>query len=124
MYTVHDLTSMSMSEAYDATQYCRHIKDGDILIVEDGFGLLIDAWPTMVEGESTVFHKFASGYTFDDLARPDMGNKDYRAQVAEIRANPEALRARALDTVAEIREDDRAELADWDQRSQNMLDDA
>ena len=124
MYSVHDLTPMSMSEAYDATQYCRHIKDGDILIVEDGFALLIDAWPTMVDGESTVFHKFASGYTFDDLARPNMGNKDYRAQVAEIRTNPDALRDRALDTVAEIREDERAELADWDQRQQNMLDDA
>ena len=124
MYSVHDLTPMSMSEAYDATQYCEHIVDGDILIVEDGFALLIGAWPTMVEGESNVFHQFASGYTFDDLARPDMGNKDYRAQVAEIRTNPDALRDRALDTVAEIREDERAELAEWEQRQQNMLDDA
>ena len=122
MYTVHDLTSLSMSEAYDATQYCRHIEDGDVLIVEDGLAVMMKAWPTMVEGESTVFHRLADGYTFDDVFTED--GDDYRAQVAEIRANPDALRARALDTVAEIREDERAELADWDQRTQNMLDDA
>jgi hypothetical protein len=111
-----------MSEAYDATQYCRHIEDGDVLIVEDGLAVMMKAWPTMVEGESTVFHRLADGYTFDDVFTED--GDDYRAQVAEIRANPDALRARALDTVAEIREDERAELADWDQRTQNMLDDA
>jgi hypothetical protein len=122
MYTVHDLTSLSMSEAYDATQYCRHIEDGDVLIVEDGLAVMMKAWPTMVEGQSTVFHRLADGYTFDDVFTED--GDDYRAQVAEIRANPDALRARALDTVAEIREDERAELADWDQRTQNMLDDA
>ena len=122
MYTVHDLTSLSMSEAYDATQYCRHIEDGDVLIVEDGLAVMMKAWPTMVEGQSTVFHRLADGYTFDDVFTED--GDDYRAQVAEIRANPDALRARALDTGAEIREDERAELADWDQRSQYLLDDA
>ena len=122
MYSVHDLTSLSMSEAYDTTQYCRHITNGDVLIVEDGLAVMMKAWPTMVEGQSTVFHRLADGYTFDDVFTED--GDDYRAQVAEIRTNPDALRDRALDTVAEIREDERAELADWDQRQQNMLDDA
>ena len=124
MYSVHDLTSLSMGDAYDETQINRHIEDGDILFVKDGFAILIGAWPTMVEGESNVFHQFASGYTFDDLARPDMGNKDYRAQVAEIRTNPSALIARAIDPVAEREEEERAEECAWDQRQQYLLDDA
>ena len=124
MYSVHDLTSLSMGDAYDETQTNRHIEDGDILFVKDGFAILIGAWPTMIEGESNVFHQFASGYTFDDLARPDMGNKDYRAQVAEIRTNPSALIARAIDPVAEREEEERAEECAWDQRQQYLLDDA
>ena len=124
MYSVHDLTSLSMGDAYDETQINRHIEDGDILFVKDGFAILIGAWPTMVEGESNVFHQFASGYTFDDLARPTMGNKDYRAQVAEIRTNPSALIARAIDPVAEREEEERAEECAWDQRQQYLLDDA
>ena len=124
MYSVHDLTSLSMGDAYDETQINRHIEDGDILFVKDGFAILIGAWPNMVEGESNVFHQFASGYTFDDLARPTMGNKDYRAQVAEIRTNPSALIARAIDPVAEREEEERAEECAWDQRQQYLLDDA
>ena len=124
MYAVHDLTSLSMGDAYDETQINRHIEDGDILFVKDGFAILIGAWPTMVEGESNVFHQFASGYTFDDLARPTMGNKDYRAQVADIRTNPSALIARAIDPVAEREEEERAEECAWDQRQQYLLDDA
>ncbi len=114
MYSVHDLTSMSMKEAYDATQYCRHIEDGDVLIVEDGLAVMMKAWPTMIEGESNVFHLFINESEYHE----------YHAQANEILTNPDALRARAVNTVAEIREEERAEQADWDQRQQNLMDDA
>lgn len=122
MYAVHDLTSLSMGDAYDETQINRHIEDGDILFVKDGFAVMMKAWPTMVEGQSTVFHRLTDGYTFDDVFTNE--GDDYRAQVADIRNNPSALIARAIDPVAEREEEERAEECAWDQRQQYLLDDA
>lgn len=122
MYAVHDLASLSMGDAYDETQINRHIEDGDILIVGDGLAVMVKAWPTMVEGHSDMFHRLTEDYTFDDMFFNE--GEDYRAQVKEIRNNPEALFWRALDPVKERLEEERAEMADWDQRTQNMLDDA
>ena len=62
MQTVHNLLRFTMSEAYDYTQYGYGIRDGDILIVEDGVGVMVEAWPIMVVGESTVFHKAAPDF--------------------------------------------------------------
>lgn len=62
MNTVHNLQNLTMREAYDYTQYGYGIKDGDILIVEDGVGVMVEAWPIMVVGESTVFHKAAPNF--------------------------------------------------------------
>lgn len=59
---VHNLKALSMSEAYDETQCNDEIKDGDILLVQDGVAVLVEAWPTMVIGESTVFHKPAPDF--------------------------------------------------------------
>ena len=122
MYAVHDLTSLSMGDAYDETQTNRHIEDGDILFVKDGFAVMMKAWPTMVEGQSTVFHRLADDWTFDDVFASE--GDDYRAQVADIRDNPSALIARAIDPVAEREEEERAEACAWDQRQQYLLDDA
>ena len=122
MYAVHDLTSLSMGDAYDETQINRHIEDGDVLFVKDGFAVMMKAWPTMVEGQSTVFHRLTDGYTFDDVFTNE--GDDYRAQVADIRDNPSALIARAIDPVAEREEEERAEECAWDQRQQYLLDDA
>jgi hypothetical protein len=57
-----------MSEAYDYTQY-GNIADGDILIVDDGVGVMVEAWPVIVVGESTIFHKAAPDF------HEDSGNK-------------------------------------------------
>ena len=122
MYAVHDLTSLSMGDAYDETQINRHIESGDVLIVSDGFAIMVKAWPTMVDDHSFMFHRLTDGYTFDDVYFNE--GEDYRAQVKEIRNNPEALIARAVDPVKERLEEERAEMADWDQRSQYLLDDA
>ena len=122
MYQVHDLTSLTMGEAYDETQVNRHIEDGDILITGDGFAVMVKAWPTMVDDHSFIFHRLADDWTFDDMFACE--GDDYRAQVKEIRANPEALYARALDPVAERLEEERAEDCAWDQRQQYLLDDA
>ena len=93
MYKVHDLTSYTMSESYDITQSCDDIKSGDVLIVKDGIAILMQAWPTMIVGESKVFHQYFDGYDFDNLT--DSGNTDYRPQVKEIKTNPQALIERA-----------------------------
>jgi hypothetical protein len=122
MYQVHDLTSLTMGEAYDETQTNPFIEDGDILIVTDGLAVMVKAWPTMVDGHSDMFHRLTDGYTFDDVYFNE--GDDYRAQVKEIRTNPEALYARAVDPVAELLEEERAEACAWDQRQQLLLDDA
>jgi len=62
MNQVHNLQNLTMREAYDYTQYGYGIKDGDILIVDDGVGVMVEAWPVMVVGESTVFHKAAPDF--------------------------------------------------------------
>jgi len=122
MYAVHDLTSLTMGEAYDETQINPHIEDGDVLIVTDGLAVMMKAWPTMVDGHSVMFHRLADDWTFDDVFASE--GDDYRAQVAEIRNNPEALFERAIDPVAERMEEERAEACAWDQRQQYLLDDA
>lgn len=58
----HNLKALSMSEAYDETQCSDEIKDGDILLVQDGVAVLVEAWPIMVVGESTVFHRAAPDF--------------------------------------------------------------
>ena len=122
MYTVHDLSSYHDGEVYDICQTNRHITNGDVIITNESFLIMYDAWPVRVIGESLIFHRLVEGYTFDNVFLSE--GKDYRAQANQILNNPDALRARAIDPVAEEREEERAEQADWDQRTQNMLDDA
>jgi hypothetical protein len=59
---VHNLRNLTMSEAYDETQCSDEIKDGDILLVVDGVGVLVEAWPIMAVGDSTVFHRAAPDF--------------------------------------------------------------
>jgi len=58
----HNLRDFTMSAAYDETQCSDEIKDGDILLVQDGVAVLVEAWPVMVVGDSTVFHKPAPDF--------------------------------------------------------------
>jgi hypothetical protein len=62
MHTVHNLLNLSMSEAYDYTQYSDTVKNGDTLIVSDGVGVMMNAWPAMLTGTSEVFHAIKSEY--------------------------------------------------------------
>jgi hypothetical protein len=57
MQKVHDLNRFTMREAYDYTQYSESILDGDIMLVDDGVAVMVEAWPVMAVGESTVFHQ-------------------------------------------------------------------
>ena len=57
MQRVHDLQRFTMREAYDFTQYSGDVLDGDIMLVDDGVAVMVEAWPVMAVGESTVFHK-------------------------------------------------------------------
>ena len=56
MNKVIDLRRFTMSEAYDFTQCSTIILDGDIMLVDDGVAVMVEAWPVMAVGESTVFH--------------------------------------------------------------------
>jgi hypothetical protein len=58
----HNLKTLTMGEAYDETQCSDEIKDGDILLVQDGVAVMVEAWPIMVVGESTVFHRAAPDF--------------------------------------------------------------
>lgn len=55
---LHYLRDLDMGDAYDRTQTDDTIRNGDILLVEAGVAVMDVAWPTMIEGESAVFHKY------------------------------------------------------------------
>lgn len=55
---LHYLRDLDMGDAYDRTQVDDTIRNGDILLVKDGVAVMDVAWPTMIVGESTVFHNF------------------------------------------------------------------
>lgn len=65
MHTIHNLLNLSMTEAYDYTQYSDTVKNGDTLIVADGVAVMMDAWPAMLTGTSEVFHAIKSEYLFE-----------------------------------------------------------
>ena len=65
---IHDLRHMSHGEAYNHTQVSDHIKDGDILHVKGGAGLMYKAWPVMVKGESDAFHHIKDGANWDSFS--------------------------------------------------------
>lgn len=55
---VHDLREMDPEDAYAETQTNEDIKDGDVLLVDGGIAIMYKAWPTMVRGNVSGFHKF------------------------------------------------------------------
>jgi hypothetical protein len=64
---IHDLTSLSMSDAYDETQISEAIHSGDLLITRDGVAIMDRAWPTMVPPHrSQTFHSFKPDLDFSD----------------------------------------------------------
>jgi len=122
MYQVHDLSSYSDGEIYDITQTNHFIEDGDVIIANTCFALMFKAWPVVITGESSVFHRLTDGYTYDEVFADEY--KTYLPQVHDITTNPDALLQRAVDPVAELAEEERAEACAWDQRQQYLLDDA
>ena len=66
MQKVIDLRRFTMSEAYDFTQYSSCISDGDIMIVDDGVAVMVEAWPVMAVGESKVFHMPTADLKIED----------------------------------------------------------
>ena len=65
---IFDLRALAMASAYDWSQ-CEAIQHGDVMLVADGVAILCEAWPTMVTGASTVFHRVADGGTWERFAR-------------------------------------------------------
>jgi len=72
---IFDLRDLDMASAYDWSQ-CEAIRHGDVMLVADGVAIMCEAWPTMVAGASSVFHRVADGVTWErfalDCPRPGM----------------------------------------------------
>ena len=66
MHKVIDLRRFTMSEAYDFTQCNNIILDGDIMLVDDGVAVMVEAWPVMAAGKSTVFHMPTADLKLED----------------------------------------------------------
>ena len=64
---IFDLRDLDMASAYDWSQ-CEAIQHGDVMLVADGVAVLCEAWPTMVAGASSVFHRVADGVTWERFA--------------------------------------------------------
>jgi len=64
---VHDLSDMDDGSAYDETQVSDEIHDGDVIITHNGVGVMVEAWPVIVTGNSTSFHKLNDGTSWDEF---------------------------------------------------------
>jgi hypothetical protein len=53
---IHDLRGMLPFSVYDTTQWDDSIKDGDVLLTDEGVAIMCEAWPVMVIGTSRVLH--------------------------------------------------------------------
>lgn len=69
MNQVHNLGKASTGEAYDQTQWDDNIKDGDVIVCEDGksVAILVEAWPTIAKGEQGEFHGMLGDVTLETL---------------------------------------------------------
>ncbi len=69
MNTVHTWNDLSTGEAYDRTQWDDEVKDGDIIVCNEGksVAILVEAWPTLVKGEEGEFHTFMRDGTWQTL---------------------------------------------------------
>lgn len=54
-------------DLYDWTQTESALRDGDVFVSEDGkvAGVLMEAWPVLVAGESCELHTLAETYTWE-----------------------------------------------------------
>jgi hypothetical protein len=64
---VHDLSDMDDGSAYDETQVSDEIHDGDVIITRNGVGVMVEAWPVIVVGNSSSFHKLNDGTSWDEF---------------------------------------------------------
>ena len=80
---VHDLSDHDDSTVYDITQTDDDIKSGDILKLSDNrWAIMVDAWPTMVIGNSDALHRLdtANGHTFNTIEDGKFAGSAYRAK--------------------------------------------
>lgn len=54
---------------YDWTQTSESLRDGDVFLFENGTraGILLEAWPTAVDGDHDALHYLTDGYTWETL---------------------------------------------------------
>lgn len=110
---IFDLRALDMSSAYDWSQ-CGAIAHGDVMLVADGVAVLCEAWPVMVTGTSTVFHRVADGVTWEQFAlgcpRPGMAAALLAGVAVARRPSPELV----ADAISYNELADLADLAELD----------
>lgn len=69
MNVVHKFNQLTTGEAYDETQVNDDIKDGDIIVCNDGksIAILVEAWPAIAKGERGDFHGLEEGRSWETL---------------------------------------------------------
>lgn len=69
MNTVHTWNDHSTGEAYDRTQWDDEVKDGDVIVCNEGksVAILVEAWPTIAKGERGEFHGMLGDVTLETL---------------------------------------------------------
>jgi hypothetical protein len=77
MPNIHEFNSTG--QAYDASQCCEDIKDGDILVVrnEKVVGILTEAWPVAITQNSGAFHTHTETCFWHSVPQVKGGTKDY-----------------------------------------------
>ena len=65
MVKVVDLRGIPEELLYDETQCNEEIKDGDVLLCDNGVGIMVKAWPVSVSSNMYDFHVLSKGLTWE-----------------------------------------------------------
>lgn len=69
MPSIHNFPGVTSSDIYDLSQTTEGIKDGDVLVMNDAIAIMVQAWPTLYQGEQGQLHTLAidKGYAWETM---------------------------------------------------------
>lgn len=65
MAKVVDLRGIGEELLYAETQCNENIKDGDVLLCDNGVGIMVEAWPVSVSNDMYDFHTLSKEMTWE-----------------------------------------------------------
>jgi len=65
MVKIVDLRGIPEESLYDGTQCNEEIKDGDVLLCDNGVGIMVKAWPVSISNNRLDFHVLANHLTWE-----------------------------------------------------------